>query len=208
MIDPQWRLGAVIILTFLLMIVWSQMQGSGGPIRYNIGYSQFLDQLDTNNIDSVLIRNLEVRGELKKEADVYLPVRKKAVPVKIFQTFLPSFQGEDLISKLNEKNVLINVEPTEKLSPFWQFIVGLLPWVLIIGFWILMMRGAQRVQGGPGGLFSFGASKAKLHDVQKTAITFKDVAGIENTKKDLKETIEFLKEPAKFRKLGAKVPRG
>ncbi|GBD97866.1 ATP-dependent zinc metalloprotease FtsH [bacterium BMS3Abin06] len=208
MIDPQWRLGAVIILTFLLMFIWSQMQGTGGPIRYNIGYSQFLEQIDANNIDSVVIRNLEVSGELKKEADIYLSVRKKSVTVKIFQTFLPSFQGEDLLSKLKEKNVLINVEPAEKLSPFWQFIVGLLPWVLIIGFWILIMRGAQRVQGGPGGLFSFGASKAKLHDVQKAAITFKDVAGMDNTKKDLKETIEFLKEPSKFRKLGAKIPRG
>jgi cell division protease FtsH len=83
-----------------------------------------------------------------------------------------------------------------------------LPWVLIIGIWILIMRGAQRVQGGPGGLFSFGASKAKLHDVQKPTVNFKDVAGMDNAKKDLKETIEFLRDPSQFRKLGARVPKG
>jgi cell division protease FtsH len=80
--------------------------------------------------------------------------------------------------------------------------------VLIIGIWILIMRGAQRVQGGPGGLFSFGASKAKLHDVQKPSVTFKDLAGMINAKKDLKETIEFLKDSSQFVKLGAKVPKG
>jgi cell division protease FtsH len=70
------------------------------------------------------------------------------------------------------------------------------------------MRGAQRVQGGAGGLFSFGASKAKLHDVQKPTVTFNDVAGMINAKNDLKETIEFLKDPSRFLKLGAKVPKG
>jgi cell division protease FtsH len=70
------------------------------------------------------------------------------------------------------------------------------------------MRGAQRVQGGAGGLFSFGASKAKLHDVQKPGVTFKDVAGMDSAKKDLTETIEFLKDPSRFRKLGARVPKG
>ncbi|MDH4028657.1 MAG: ATP-dependent zinc metalloprotease FtsH, partial [Nitrospirota bacterium] len=104
--------------------------------------------------------------------------------------------------------VMINVESREQMSPFWQFIVGLLPWVLIIGIWIFIMRGAQKVQGGPGGLFSFGASKAKLHDARKPGVTFKDVAGMENAKIELRETIDFLKDPAKFRKLGAKIPRG
>jgi cell division protease FtsH len=70
------------------------------------------------------------------------------------------------------------------------------------------MRRAQGVQGGPGGLFSFGASKAKLHDVEKPSVTFEDVAGMENAKKDLQETIQFLKDPSQFRKLGAKVPKG
>jgi cell division protease FtsH len=70
------------------------------------------------------------------------------------------------------------------------------------------MRRAQQIQGGPGGLFTFGASKAKLFDAKKVSVTFKDVAGMNKVKQELKETIEFLKDPSKFRKLGAKVPKG
>jgi cell division protease FtsH len=156
----------------------------------------------------VTIKNLTVKGKFRSGTTIYLVDRNTAVTVENFQTNLPSFQGEDLLSLLKEKNVLINVDPPEQLSPFWQFVVGLLPWVLIIGIWILIMRGAQRVQGGAGGLFSFGASKAKLHDVQKPTVTFDDVAGMVNAKKDLKETIEFLKDSSRFLKLGAKVPKG
>ncbi len=206
--NPQWRLVTVIVLTLLILFFWIQISHIGSPAQFNISYSQFIEQLNANNIESVTLKNLEIKGVLKSEISIFLPGQRKARSVKNFQTFLPSFQGEELLAKLREQNVIINVEPTEKLSPFWQFIVGLLPWVLIIGIWILIMRGAQRIQGGPGGLFSFGASKAKLHDVQKPTVTFKEVAGMDNAKKDLKETIEFLKDPAKFKKLGAKVPKG
>ncbi len=206
--NPQWRMGLILLLTFFILFLWSLFINVAGPKTYKISYSQFLEQLNNDNIYSVTIKNLHVEGELKEKASIYLPYDKESILIKNFQTYLPSFQGEELLSKLREKGVIIDVEPTEKLSPFWRFIVGLLPWVLIIGVWILIMRRAQGIQGGPGGLFSFGKSKAKLHDVQKPTITFKDIAGMDNAKKDLQETIEFLKDPSKFKKLGAKVPKG
>lgn len=206
--NPQWKMGIAMLATFLVLFLWSLTQNIGGPILYNISYSEFHKQLASATIHSVSIKNLKLTGELKQDTSIVLSEGKPAVTVKLFQTFLPSFQGEELIGELQEKNVLINVETPEQLSPFWQFIVGLLPWVLIIGVWIFIMRGAQRIQGGPGGLFSFGASKAKLHDVHKPGVTFKDVAGMDNAKKDLRETIEFLKDPSRFRKLGARVPKG
>jgi cell division protease FtsH len=201
-------MGIALFMTFLFIFIWSQVISVKGQRYVDISYSQFIEQLQGNNIYSVRIRNLHVKGEFREKSSMYLSEDKEASEVRYFQTNLPSFQGEELISRLRERNVIINVEPQERLSPFWQFIIGLLPWVLIIGIWILIMRGAQRVQGGPGGLFSFGASKAKLHDVQKPTVNFKDVAGMDNAKKDLKETIEFLRDPSQFRKLGARVPKG
>jgi len=206
--DPQWSTAVIFLLTLFLLFLWNSFRNIEAPWVYTIKYSHFLVQLDNNNIDSVHIKNLEVKGTFREQASISLTDATEPVLVQNFQTNLPSFQGEELLAKLVEQGVIIDIAPTAELSPFWQFIVGLLPWMVIIGIWVFIMRRAQRIQGGPGGLFSFGKSKARLHDVQKPTITFKDVAGMENTKKDLKETIEFLKNPAKFKKLGAKVPKG
>jgi cell division protease FtsH len=207
--SPQWRAGIASLLIFIVVIVWAQYMGTGGPVVHKITYTQFLKQLDSGNVRSVSIKHLRVMGELKNKIDIVPEDGEKASDVKQFQTFLPTFQGEELISRLREHDVVIDIEPEEGRSLFLQFIVGLLPWVLIIGVWVFIMRRAQQqMQGGPGGLFSFGQSKAKLYDVTKPSVTFESVAGLKNVKNQLKETIEFLKDPAKFTRLGAKVPKG
>jgi len=207
--SPQWRIGIAVLLIFLFLYMWSQFFNPGVSQQYSVSYSQFIAQLGAGNIKSVTIKNLVVSGEFVKEINIQLTGEKKTTAVKKFQTFLPSFQGEGLIAKLEEKNVLINVEPSEKGGILWQILIGILPWVLIIGVWIFIMKRAQQqIQGGPGGLFSFGASKAKLFDAKKPGVTFNDVAGMDNTKQQLKETIEFLKDPSKFKRLGAKIPKG
>ncbi|MEW6419147.1 MAG: ATP-dependent zinc metalloprotease FtsH [Nitrospirota bacterium] len=207
--SPHWRVGAAFLFIFILLYLWSQFFNLKGHEQYNISYSQFIEQLNANNIKSVTIKGLQVSGEFVKEINIQLPGEKRTTAIKNFQTFLPSFQGEGLLSELEKRNVVINVEPSEEGSIFRQFLIGILPWVLIIGIWIWIMRRAQKqISGGPGGLFSFGQSKAKLFDVKKPIVTFKDVAGMENVKKELKETIEFLKDPDKYRRLGAKVPKG
>ena len=207
--SPQWRIVIAVLLIFLFFYMWGQFFNSRTNELYNISYSQFIEQLNANNIKSITIKDLLVSGEFIKEINIQLTGEKKTAAVKYFQTFLPSFQGEGLIAKLQEKNVVINVESSEKKGILWQILMGILPWALIIGVWIFIMRRSQQqIQGGAGGLFSFGASKAKLYDVKKPSVTFKDVAGMENTKQQLKETIEFLKDPTKFKRLGAKIPKG
>ena len=206
--SPQWRIVSAVLIFLLFMYLWNIFFRLGAPEYHTIGYSQFLEQLNAGNIHAVTIKELQITGSLVKETPIQLPDEKSTATVKKFHTFLPSFQGEDLITNLRGKNVLITVEPSDKGSILWQILIGVLPWLLIIGIWILIMRRAQQIQGGPGGLFTFGASKAKLFDAKKVSVTFKDVAGMNKVKQELKETIEFLKDPSKFRKLGAKVPKG
>jgi cell division protease FtsH len=202
-----WRYIAAVFMASIVVYIWSSFFNVGPPVQYTINYSQFMEQLSAGNIKSVSIKKLRVTGELGKDVSIQLQGEKKPSKVKYFQTVLPSFQGEGLLSQLRDKNVIVTIESAEE-GLLWRILIGMLPWVLIIGFWILMMRRNQQIQGGPGGLFTFGASKAKLFDSQKPGVTFKDVAGMENVKMELRETIEFLKDSSRFLKIGAKVPKG
>jgi cell division protease FtsH len=207
--SPQWRAGIASLLVFLILYIWVQQYGTQGPEQYEVNYSKFVEELDASNIESVTITNLKVTGVFRKKVDIIPPGQKKSIPIQDFKTYLPSFQGEGLISRLEEKNVKISVEPPEQRSVFLEFLIGVLPWALIIGVWLFIMRRAQQqIQGGAGGLFQFGSSKAKLYDVKKPHVTFKDVAGMANVKMELMETIEFLKDPSRFAGIGAKVPKG
>lgn len=202
-----WRFIATSLAIFAVMYGWNLFFNPKGPVHATINYSQFIEQLSAGNIKSVSLKKEQVDGELLKDATVLLPGEKNAAQVKYFKTILPSFQGEGLLSQLKDKKVIITIESGEQ-GLFWQMVIGALPWVLIIGFWFLIMRRNQQVQGGPGGLFTFGASKAKLYDTKKPKVTFQDVAGMDNVKRELRETIEFLKDASRFEKIGAKVPKG
>ena len=205
--DMYWRYIAALAITTVVIFVWSSFFNVSPPPRYTINYTQFMEQLNAGTIKSVSIKKLLVKGELLREVGLQFPGEQKPAPVKYFQTVLPSFQGEQLLSQLKEKNVVITIESGEE-GFFMQILIGLLPWVLIIGIWVLIMRKSQQIQGGPGGLFTFGSSKAKLFDTKKPGVTFADVAGMDKVKVELRETIEYLKDPSRFAKIGAKVPKG
>ncbi|MFQ5442552.1 MAG: ATP-dependent zinc metalloprotease FtsH [Thermodesulfobacteriota bacterium] len=214
---PQWSFIAVLIVLATLFYLWGGLKGIEGPVRQEITYSRFMELIESDKIQSVTIKGLVVEGQFTEEMFFETPgaavetgleegVKKKGV--RHFKTNLPSFQGEGLMAKLREKNIAIDVQPESGGSLFWQLVAAMLPWIIIIGVWILIMRRTSRVQGGPGGLFSFGASKAKRFEAKETTATFKDVAGLENAKAELKQTIEFLKDPSRFKNIGAKIPRG
>ncbi len=207
--SPQWRAVLASLLILVFLIVWTQYFAGSSLEQYDISYSKFIEQLDAGNIKSVTIKKLVVTGVFIKDTEVTMPPEAKAVKVKDFRTFLPSFQGEALLGKLEEKHVLITVAPEEERSLLWQLVLGILPWALIIGVWIFLMRRTQQqMQGGPGGVFSFGASKARLFNANKPGVTFRDVAGMDKVKNELMETVDFLKDPARFLSIGAKVPKG
>lgn len=208
--SPLARLALAMVLVVVLLYVWQVSFTPRGQERYPVSYDRFLDEVQAGNVSSVSIKGLRVSGQFKQAMEVTPPGAEKAVSALQFETNLPTFQGEGLIQMLTEHGVSIEVEPDEEGSPLWRFVIGLLPWVLIIGVWIyIMRRSAQSLGGGgPGGAFSFRESKVRRFDVSRPRTTFADVAGMENAKRELTEIVEFLKNPGKYRDVGAKVPKG
>ncbi|QWV94998.1 ATP-dependent zinc metalloprotease FtsH [Geomonas oryzisoli] len=201
-----WKVAPFLLLVLLLSL-WNSTVNLNEPLRHTINYSQFVEQLTAGNIKSVVIRKEALNGELRNETSLLLQEGGKPAPVKYFRTVLPPFQGEGLLAQLQDKKVTITIESAER-GALWQTVLALLPWLLIIGVWVVILKRNQQIQGGPGGLFTFGASKARLYDVSKPSVTFNDVAGMDNVKLELKETIEFLTDPSRFERIGAKVPKG
>lgn len=126
-----------------------------------------------------------------------------------FITIIPGVPDPDLLFLLEENEVSISAKSLQ--DPQWfQVLISFIPWLLILAFFIYSSRMLQQRMGGGGkdGLFSFSKSKARLFESKDNEIGYADVAGLEGAKQDLQEIIEFLKSPEKFRKLGAKIPRG
>jgi len=175
-----------------------------------IEYGIFLDQLEAGTVAEVDIQGSVLQGKFSKPVPLKLTENAAAEPITGFTSRLPAFQGETLIGKLREHKVRINIRKPEEESLFARLVVGILPWVLIVGVWVFIMRRASKgIGGGAGGLFSFGESKARLFtEATRPHVTFGDVAGMDNVKVELREIIEFLKDPKKFTAIGARVPRG
>ena len=122
-----------------------------------------------------------------------------------FRTYIPA-EDPSVIDYLRLYQIPINYVPEKSMPWYLNILINWGPFLLIFGIWLVLMR---RMQGGAGGgLFSIGRSRAKKVEPSEMKITFNDVAGVEEAKDDLGETVEFLKDPAKFRKLGGRIPKG
>jgi cell division protease FtsH len=120
--SPQWRLVIVLVLTFSFVYLWSMFSGISNQAYMDISYSEFLQQLNSNNVDSVSIKKLHMTGEFTEPVDIFMEAQERTTNVSKFRTNLPSFQGEDILTAMRDKGVRITVQPEEALSPFWQFI--------------------------------------------------------------------------------------
>ena len=157
-------------------------------------YSEFYHLTRDGNVDSILVSQLNLRGSFKT------PLVVNGREFSSFTTTLP-FEDEELVRNLVEMGVAVNVERPK----FWR---AALPWIMVllfVGFWIFMMF---QMQSGPRGASMFGKSKAKPASEESSRVTFNDVAGVDEAKEEMKEVIEFLKNPQKFTSLGARVPKG
>lgn len=202
-----WRFLLPFLFLTTFFYLWYGITSTETSAPHLISYTQFIEQLDAGNIKSVSIQKETLTGVLRSEVNLPLPDKEEEkVQVNQFTTNLPTFQGEGLLIQLKDKNVDITIVSGEQ-AVLWQILLSLLPWVLILGVWIYIMRRSPMMSGGKG-MFSFGSSKAKLYDVTRPKTTFSDVAGMDNVKLELRETIEFLKDPVRFESIGARVPRG
>ncbi|MGD8582573.1 MAG: ATP-dependent zinc metalloprotease FtsH [Gammaproteobacteria bacterium] len=171
-----------------------------------MNYSTFKTLLNDDQVVSVTLRGRNARGELA----VPHALGPSGEYSKHFQTHLPQLEDESLLPALEEKKVDISVQPANGQTGIITIMISYLPWILIIAFWIWIIRRAQRnISGGLGGkgeLGKFLRGSAEVADVPQTS--FDDVAGQDAAKREVTELIEFLKHPELFRKLGAEVPRG
>lgn len=155
-----------------------------------IPYSYFLNQVRQGNVSSVTISDQDVTGILNN---------------KSFTTYLPMAQDTQLLKDLTDKGVVIKGKPPEQPG-LLMHLLNLLPWIILFAIWIYVLR--QQTGGGRGGAFSFGRSRARLLGEDQVKVTFADVAGVEEAKEEVKELVEFLRDPGKFQKLGGKIPQG
>jgi cell division protease FtsH len=197
---------SAILFGFFLIMIWSK---SGDGSEVEIGHDQYQKLLNEDKIKEAVIKKLDnsytFHGVLKQPETLNIGTRQ--VTADRFSVLLPYTNIDDeVIKKWNEKNVPFRIEKedTSWLGP----LIGALPWIIIIVFWIIVMRRMQGQAGGTKGIFSFGKSRAKMLTENQLRVTFKDVVGADEAKYELEEIIEFLREPSKFQKLGGKIPKG
>ncbi len=156
-----------------------------------INYTELLTMIQSEKIKSVVISEQYIKGELKDG--------------KYFECYI--IPSDKLWDSFKEKNIDITVMPTEKQSWGGFIFISLLP-LLLLFLWFMFIRQSQSGQGGAGKIFNVGKSKAKFFSPNTINVTFQDVAGVQEAKEDLKDVVDFLKNPAKFERLGAKIPKG
>jgi cell division protease FtsH len=180
-----------LVIFCLIILLWAVYRGGRAPNMQQPSFSELVKQVENGKVESVVVNSTtgDVQGKYKDGVEF-----RSTVP--------PAY--DDFTRLLLDKGVSYTSQKTDS-STWISVVINSIPFVLLLAFWIFMMR---QMQSGGNKALSFGKSRARLHSSQQKKVTFKDVAGVEEAKEELQEIIEFLREPQKFQKLGGRIPKG
>lgn len=181
-----------VIIAVVLMSVFSNFQERATTAN-KITYSEFLSEVERGNVREVTLQGQEIEGTTVTGND--------------FRTLSPETDNRALIGTMLDNGVVIDAQEPESRSVLLQILISWTPFILLIAVWIYFMRQMQGGGGGRGAM-SFGKSRAKMMTEEQVKVTFSDVAGVEEAKEEVKELVDFLRDPSKFQRLGGKIPRG
>ncbi|OGK80551.1 MAG: cell division protein FtsH [Candidatus Rokubacteria bacterium GWC2_70_24] len=177
-----------MVIGLIVILLFNLFQAKESP-RDEVVFSDFLKKVEAGEVREVILRGNAVTGKLASG--------------EAFRTTTADYP--DLIKTLKDRGVRISVKTMDGAPGYFAIFLQWVPMLLFIGVWIFFMR---QMQGGGAKALSFGKARARLISEKQNKITFQDVAGVEEAKEELREIIEFLKDPPKFQKLGGKIPKG
>jgi cell division protease FtsH len=193
-------LAVLFLLNWLIVAIFAPAEE-----RIKVPYNPtFLTEVREGNVKEISSRGDTVQGEFRDE------VTYQDDQAKQFETEIPTFANDEELSQLLEReNVTINAEPPDSRSLLETILFSFGPTLLLVGLFIFFLRRASGAGGGAGGVLGqFGRSRAKLVEAETQTVTFEDVAGIDEAEEQLVEVVDFLRNPDKYAKLGARIPRG